>query len=1230
MSRSMNDSFTWRSRIMPEALDPSYIKVDERTLGDLMIYAGKYSSLVNYYDAANKHTGQWDRFFAEDQDVLLASLLQTNLDQYEACYYKWWSETESTQDFDKKYERLGYLFEITLEIPRRLDMLYAKTTRGQKEIKLVSELRRVIEENLRAELARLLHYAKAAGDADALGKPVELKNAEFSSLWDTGEKTEYAQVYTGTTGTEKINSALGPIGDIFESFVHTLRYISTQVDLDLETVLLERDDHKPHMALYITFLKLFAYAQAELNTITQRHLDLYYNEVLQQKPLHALPDKAIICMELTPGAGVYLLPAGTRLLAGKTASGAPRAFTTDNDIYLNNAAIASLRNIFVSSSPLISYGSTQALVNNIYLSANPAAVPGASWATLGEEQLALGDAHRTMASASIGFAFSSPAFILTEGEREVTLTIRFDQDGFSALTGIAKQIGANEYRSAKDVIIRVFSQGFRIRLSAAAGWMPIDKYLVIPDIEPSSLQLRFHLQVNDDAITGYSPALHGNEYTGQWPVLELLLDENAPVYVYSLLNKMFIQDIDITTEVAGMRKPDIYNNLGQVTPGKPFQAFGPQPVAGSYLLVGKSEMMKKELKSLRLCIGWQDLPPGGFSGYYSGYKMGIANDSFKVKLSVMKNGGWLPAPAVRQSFRLFADAVSGRADQSLAGITVFDHVDISRLRITPRYDLPLMLDPAMMEGFYKVELTDPSFAFASSEYSRVLSDTIAYNVKNKEDLPVPNLPYIPVVSSLTIDYTASLGLQSKDADNTPAIRMFHIHPFGVKEIGSAVSIINNTLVPQYNNEGTLYIGLSGLVPPQPVSIHFQFANGTGSRDNEKPDVQWSYMSNDEWYKLTTDNILSDSTDDLTSSGIIVLDIPWNITSDNTIMQAGLFWIKVSAASSSEKACRTLLVATQAVSVTAASMHDVDAWEPLPAGAIKQFEQNISQVKKIAQPYASFGGASAEAKAEFYQRVSERIRHRQRAINPPDYEQLVMQYFPEVSAAKCLPCVNTELSKNKGAVVPAPGHVMIVVIPASRARKAKDRYPVVNADVLQRIEEMFIGNTAEFMAGREKELRPAYMSPFVKLEVRNPLYERLKVACKVRFKRGYDSSYYIDQMNSDLAKFISPWLFDDNTDVMMAVSIYRSNVLGFIERLPYIDTVASFSIIVIRSGGGSFVLIDSAAGGQYEDEIKAEYPWSLLVSDDSHQIELLVDKDLPGPEMRSIENMIISDDFIITA
>jgi hypothetical protein len=90
------------------------------------------------------------------------------------------------------------------------------------------------------------------------------------------------------------------------------------------------------------------------------------------------------------------------------------------------------------------------------------------------------------------------------------------------------------------------------------------------------------------------------------------------------------------------------------------------------------------------------------------------------------------------------------------------------------------------------------------------------------------------------------------------------------------------------------------------------------------------------------------------------------------------------------------------------------------GPMPQAKEHVLLARQVQipdAPYPSFGGRVTEDNAEFYNRVSERLRHKDRAITIFDYERLVLESFPDIYRVKCID------HTDEGCEL-APGHVLV--------------------------------------------------------------------------------------------------------------------------------------------------------------------------------------------------------------
>jgi hypothetical protein len=93
---------------------------------------------------------------------------------------------------------------------------------------------------------------------------------------------------------------------------------------------------------------------------------------------------------------------------------------------------------------------------------------------------------------------------------------------------------------------------------------------------------------------------------------------------------------------------------------------------------------------------------------------------------------------------------------------------------------------------------------------------------------------------------------------------------------------------------------------------------------------------------------------------------------------------------------------------------------LAAESISKLKTAVAEVSKVQQPFASFDGKHKEIGSEFYTRVSERLRHKGRAITPWDYEHLILERFPSVYKVKCISHTDPNCLCRTGLIIPGNG------------------------------------------------------------------------------------------------------------------------------------------------------------------------------------------------------------------
>src|SRR5690606_32120555 len=127
-----------------------------------------------------------------------------------------------------------------------------------------------------------------------------------------------------------------------------------------------------------------------------------------------------------------------------------------------------------------------------------------------------------------------------------------------------------------------------------------------------------------------------------------------------------------------------------------------------------------------------------------------------------------------------------------------------------------------------------------------------------------------------------------------AIDLYHITPFGYKNIPLRSPHENLVLFDTYDEQGSLLLGLDNYPEAGYLNLFFHLLEGrVEDYIRDIPEPRWQFLAGNNWYDFGKENIISDTTGGFIQSGIVRLRIPREISRDNTILSGELFWIKVS-------------------------------------------------------------------------------------------------------------------------------------------------------------------------------------------------------------------------------------------------------------------------------------------------------------------------------------------------
>lgn len=1225
------------------ALMPENIRIDGRELPELLSFCVRSAELITYFNTKNEATSNWSVFLKNDFSIFLAMLMDNEPQIWENKVRELIRRFYNSKE-DSRMAICHQLGEIIVDMVLLLNQWYVEASALSKWSSgnpVVSTLGLAIRSELFCGFQRFKSILETLeqGDFAAIPANWRLKFEALHPDWQKGKTLRAGEKQCPESAdfppdADHIQLAVEEFRQVFQPLHFTMVLLREKAPDWFSDSLEKNDRHEPHVALLLSFLQLFKQAQAQLNEIPRRHLQHYYFERLLQHQKPQTPDQTIVCFSLADHVDSFRLEKNTLLLADVNEQGVESHYATQRDILLSKANIAALRTIYIGRSAMMKAGSSYKLISGIYAApvANSldgqGAVFGArepSWPVFGEEQLDKSIGERQMTDAEIGFALAAPILIMREGSREIELQFKFTPASLSILVDLIEDIAKNTEKRPDHVVSQLFSNAFLIHITAETGWFKITKWQVDSAsnwMKNGAIALSLQLFSADPPIADYDPALHGEDFDTSWPVLKILLNPNQNIYLYSFVQPLVVEAIRIQVEVKGLKSLSLQNEAGLLDNAAPFFPFGPVPNRNAYLLLGSAELFRKRLSKLSLNIDWNNLPelPGGFEEYYREYKAGINNQTFQFRLSALSNYAFWPREAAQQqTFPMFS---SKGPDQPLESRTTLDGIELSRFQIQPDPNFQVLPEYTnnLSAGYFKLQLHQAPLAFGHADFPRLFSLAMIAQTKSgslfarggdaEKELPLPREPFAPMIEKISLDYVANTTLnmrplESEENDKTAREKVFSLHPFGKLEIFSDGKARAASLFPLLEDDGYLFIGLEQVKPGRPLSLFFHIRESKHKVAYTGLETQWSYLQDDRWEVFAQDEMLSDTTQKFTTTGIVRLMTPMQIDpmAKNTIMPPGLFWVRVAAKGNLNMVGRMLDARMNAVEAVWVDNGDAAHFNPkVPLPPIQGLVQQRPEIAGLVQPIGFSGGKAAEALPEFYVRTSERLRHKNRGVTLWDLEHLVLEQFPELRRVKCIGRI--EYPKLH------PGQVKIVVIPKA---PANDHEPMIGFHQLETIRAFLQEKT----------------SPFVQIQVINPVYEKIKLSCMIRLKKGMeaDKGYYVKLLQDELLHFICPWL--QGGEIELGGAVRKNEVLEFLKQRPYIHFVTKFSMVqIFEDDAADFQLADTAGAVSATEQLVATTPWSVLSPVEQHNIYFAGSDDHILPEADAIEEMRLGTDFVV--
>lgn len=741
-------------------LNPSSIKVDERDMAQQLVFTADYARLINYYDQHNRQNGHWRNFFLKDPMILMAVIsridYQSIHQQYVLIEQK--LATLLTEKSAKKsavstiYNLLNRVFELVNEVFLTINEWLGHIAKDQQDY----PLKNFIKEKIKTELVFLLQQqltlqSLLSFQYQGINPPELNHNKNFDPCWqlnaggtDLGQTQRNIKQILKNTELNQIDlnrlkvsydNADRIYQNCFRFFVQVIDSAKSVYDIKAQ-----QGEHYPDTALLIAFIKLMEVQQRQLNNMTARHLNFYYQDILKLNKRPAEADEVYLHLTLAKKYQSLDLPVGTDFSAGLDANKKPIVFHTNKSTELSQTIIKAAHTLFYQPKQ----GLQLRVINTPgQLNKTPQGKIQ-SWPILGQPSI-ISEQEIKPEILQQGFAFGSPLLHLQGGKREITLVL-------------------------------TFSQAIEDFFSKASFYFSSEKQWVTPKLPPvlspkmvsattKKITLTFTLKANEPSLCAFKKNPDG--YQSQWPLFKMLLPTT-----FNLNTKPpQLVSVKITTIVTDFDKVQGYTATSTL-PSTNFKPFGSIAQANDCFYLGSSEMFAKPLSQLDLALSWNNLPfssgvdskvnASNFETYYADYNDYIknpllpivlpdkpatsdkktqpstfTNESFVISFSILQYSQWQPVilsgiQKINNTVNgfLFATNKNELVPNSQFSLNINSSIEPESTSFLPQPSLllkPLKFNNKSTDGFIKMQLVKPAQGFGHDLYAKVVNKVTMEN-----------------------------------------------------------------------------------------------------------------------------------------------------------------------------------------------------------------------------------------------------------------------------------------------------------------------------------------------------------------------------------------------------------------------------------------------------------------------------------------------------------------------
>ncbi|MEC7619250.1 MAG: hypothetical protein VX714_00750, partial [Bacteroidota bacterium] len=633
-------------------LNPDNFKIDDRNLEDLILFVQKLSKNYKFFDLKNKASGDWFNLLAPDESFLLADIYKFEVQKYETLRLNLTQSFDELSSDKEKKEIFQSFFELIFTYFKIINDWYTAATKNnlsQQSSEIELAIEQTIQKKILIYFEEFASYALYFEDNNEQKLKLNVSFADFKSLWGI-KNISPKNIFKNIDSTQSpLSSGLKKLILLYTPVYESLLSLQFKAAKLFHQSIEGNSNHKAHVGLLITFLKLYEYVKDDLNTLSKKHLDFYYKDILSQTPNGVVAKNMYINIQIDENIDFLTVDQGKLIVAGQNPDGSEITYETEEEIILNNTVISDLRTLFLSRNKSFDYNSRNKLVSGIYSKTHCANATEVNefnnneqvFSTLGEDQVLITDRERTMDNARIGFAISSPSLVLGKSNREINFNFSFATESIKFLSNLIIDIANRKALTDEEVFYDVFNKLFIISFTNEVGWVEVTDYDIDYPLDwtLNTIGIRIKLPKQFPSVDNYDEDLHALNLNATQPVFQFLINPDKFYYPYSFLSNMVITKIDIDVKVLELKNLKIITNQGMVDSNSEFDLLGVNPLIGSSIMLGTHELFCKRVNQLSLGWSYTNLPNDfeSIEQYYKAYNRDIKDDSFRLKLTALSD-----------------------------------------------------------------------------------------------------------------------------------------------------------------------------------------------------------------------------------------------------------------------------------------------------------------------------------------------------------------------------------------------------------------------------------------------------------------------------------------------------------------------------------------------------------------------------------------------------------------